>query len=260
MFFRTLALTGLALAGTIAPIAALPAIARAAAADLDPLAPIVLAEGHDARAITVLVNEDTRVPAERVEAKYSFRNRFFGEDNIMPEVGAVEAVVRPALERAGIAASAVTVFEFPDGDFDSHSIIVTIALPASHTAIGNANDAMDDAMNQLGNLTLSMDGIRLGVSGCEALETRVRRDLFALATERATILADEMGATLGEIVKAYDSYQMLSPFGASHCLEPSGSLPPTQLENFYSAWTTYLPIAPLEVGLSTSLEITFSVR
>ncbi|MGD1901234.1 MAG: SIMPL domain-containing protein [Geitlerinemataceae cyanobacterium] len=254
MFFRNLALTGLTLAGTIAPIATLSSIA---APTPETNAPILLADGHSERTITVVVDEGTSVPAERVEAKYNFRSSYFGNDIVPLEVAPIEAVVRPVLERAGIPTSAVEIYKVPNGDYGYHEIAVTIALPASHTAIGNANDAMGEASNLVSDATLSMDGVRLGVSSCDALETTARREMLSAAEARATILADEMGVTLGELVSVHDSYQSMRPFGAAHCLESSGELPPTTLENFYGAWTAYSPTASLEVTLSAALEATF---
>ncbi|MGD1903337.1 MAG: SIMPL domain-containing protein [Geitlerinemataceae cyanobacterium] len=259
MLFRALALTGVTLLSTIAPSFAAPTAPGSE--------PLVLANGHDGTTIAVSVSDAATASVDRVQMKYGFYDGGFynydaGQYEKPPSlnIAAIESAVLPALNRAGISASSVEFAESPVGLYGGGEVSIVITLPASHTAIGNANDAMSDAASQFSDITMQTFGVRLGSNGCEAIGREARENALALAQERAGILADSMGMTLGEVMSIHETYQDMIPYGSATCLEPSGEFPPIRLASYGGEWTMYNSSAPLEVEMTTSIEVMFAAE
>lgn len=284
MSFRTLALIGLTLAASIAPsftAAAKASSTMTATAPLsdssllasatDPsdtsLNSIQIASRSGDRSIVVSVTDSASTPVEQVQMKYTVYNSSYydyqTEVYVEPEklpVDQIEAALIAALGRAGIPPSDIELNYTEMGMYGSNEISVIVTLPASHTAIGNATDAVSSVAGQFTNITTQTIGIRLGTSRCDQLAGEARRQTIALARERGTIIAEAIGATLGDITNVYESYQDLIPYSAATCLEASGEFPPVRLSSYGGEWTMYVANAPLEIELSSTLEVTFSAE
>lgn len=283
MSFRTLALIGLTLTASIAPsfTAAAKASSATATAPLsdssllasatnpsDPsLNPIQIASRSGDRSIVVSVTDSASTPVEKVQMKYTVYNSSYydyqTEIYVEPEklpVDQIKAALIAALEEAGIPSSDVELSYAEMGMYGSNEISVIVTLPASHTAINNATGAISSVANQFTDVTTQAVGVRLGTSRCDELAGEARRQTIALARERGTIIAEAIGATLGDITNVYESYQDLIPYSAATCLEASGEFPPVRLSSYGGEWTMYMANAPLEIELSSTLEVTFSAE
>jgi Protein of unknown function (DUF541) len=283
MSFRLLALLGLTLTASIAPSVTATAnasstvMATALSSGSSHLAsatnhsdttvtPTQIAARPGDRTIVVSVTDSASTPVEQVQMKYTvydsgyydYQTEVFVEPEKLP-IDQIEAALIASLSQAGIPASDIDLSYVEMGMYGSNEISVIVTLPASHTAIGNATDAITTATSSFSDLTTQTVGIRLGTSRCDELAGEARRQTIDLARERGTIIAEAIGATLGDITNVYESYQDLVPYNAATCLEPSGEFPPVRLSSYGGEWTMYMDNAPLEIELSSTLDVTFSV-
>lgn len=296
MSFRIFALVGLTLAGTIVPHLNAPAYASPASVSMPEstpestpaltptstqllasaaassetsnaptTAPTMIAARSDDRTIVVAVSDSSSIPVEQVQMKYSvydsgyydYDTSLFVEPQQLP-TEEIEAAMIAALSRAGISADNVDLNYTEVGMYGGGEVTAIVTLPASHTAIGNATQAVMSLSSQFTELTVQTVGIRLGSSRCDALAGEARLKTIEQARERAAILAEAIGVTLGDVMHVYESYQDLIPYAAATCLEESGDFPPVRLSSYGGEWTMYIENAPLEIELSTTLEVTFS--
>jgi len=279
MSLRIFVLIGMTLAGSIAPYFQTPAQASSRPMPVfAPLAglgvnsdrsdaPRMIAARSDDRTIVVAVSDSASTTVDRVQMKYSFYDSgyydydtsLFVEPKQLP-TEQIKAAVIAALEQAGIPASDIDLGYAESGMYGSNEVSAIVTLPASHTAIRNVTEAVMSVSSQFTDLTVQTVGVRLGTNRCEALAEEARLKTIKLARERAAILAGAIGVTLGDVVQVYESYQDLTPYAAATCLEESGNFPPVRLSSYGGEWTAYMESAPLEIELSTTLEVTFSAE
>lgn len=281
MNLRSLAIISFTLAGSIAPSFTAPAKASstvtATAPQSSPALTASAAIGSDAsnmivarsgdRTIVVSVTDSASTSVEQVQMKYSiydsgyydYQTELYVDAEKLP-VNEIEAAVMAALGRAGIPPSDIDLNYMEMGTYGNNEVSVIVTLPASHTAIGNATDAVSSIASQFTDLTVQTIGVRLGTNRCDVLAGEARRQTIDLARERAALIAEAIGATLGDITNVYESYQDLIPYSAATCLEASGEFPPVRLSSYGGEWTLYMENAPLDIELSTTLEVTFSAE
>lgn len=278
MNLRSLAIIGFTLAGSITPSFTAPAkaapdpsshplTASAAINSVDSNAPTMIVARSGDRAIVVSVTDSVSTSVEQVQMKYSvydsgyydYQTELYVDPEMLP-ADEIKAAVMAALGRAGISPSDIDLSYMAMGMYGSNEVSVIVTLPASHTAIGNATEAVSSVASQFTDLTVQTVGVRLGTSRCDALAGEARRQTIELARERAGLIAEAIGADLGEITNVYESYQDLIPYSAATCLEESGEFPPVRLSSYGGEWTMYMENAPLDIELSTTLEVTFSAE
>jgi hypothetical protein len=278
MNLRSLAIIGFTLAGSIAPSFTAPAntapapsshplTASAAINSDDSNAPTMIVARSGDRTIVVSVTDSASTSVEQVQMKYSvydsgyydYQTELYVDPEMLP-ADEIKAAVMAALGRAGIPPSDIDLSYMEMGMYGSNEVSVIVTLPASHTAIGNATEAVSSVASQFTDLTVQTVGVRLGTSRCDALAGEARRQTIAIARERAGLIAESISADLGEITNVYESYQDLIPYSAATCLDGSGEFPPVRLSSYGGEWTMYMENAPLEIELSTTLEVTFSAE
>jgi hypothetical protein len=284
MPLRILAIIGMTLVGSIAPqITALaqasPATASAApssatsqtvSAAVRPEhsnAPTMIAAQSGDPTIVVAVSDSASIAVEQVQMKYSlYDSGYYDYDTslyvepVKLPADEIEAAVMAALDQAGIPAGDIDLSYAEMGMYGSNEVSVIVTLPASHTAIRNVTEAVMSVSSQFTNLTAQTVGVRLGTSRCDVVAGEARLKTIELARERAAIIAEAIGVTLGEVTNVYESYQDLMPYSAATCLEASGDFPSVRLSSYGGEWTMYMESAPLEIELSTTLEVTFSAE
>lgn len=284
MSLRSLAILGLTIASSIAPSLTAPAVATphetatpsrsnpaitasAAIGSTPSHTPAILAARPGDQTIVVSVMDSASTSVEQVQMKYSlydsgyydYQSELYVDPEKLP-VEEIEAAVMAALGRVGIPPSDIDLNYVEMGMYGSNEVSAIVTLPASHTAIGNATTAISSVANQFTDLTVQTVGVRLGTNRCTTLAGQARRQTIDLARERAALIAEAIGVTLGEITNVYESYQDLIPYSAATCLEESGEFPPVRLSSYGGEWTMYMENAPLEIELSTTLEVTFSAE
>lgn len=161
----------------------------------------------------------------------------------------IRTVVNPYSGEYGPSGSPMTimlVFDLQDPTVDGISSILDSAFAAAHES----------------GIYVTMTGAMYGVADCEALTREARRMAIADARGQASLQAELMGVSRGEIIASHDDPYAAMAYGGYGGIATVNTcttkLPLTSVTTLYSV-PMFDPGMPAEVSVVTNVNLTFEI-